>query len=312
MTKHLLASFLIVLLLSGCEAEPPPSVEIGINPWPGYEFLYLAEKKGFFEEIGLNVKLLQLDSLADVQRAYINGYTDGLASTVIEAVQAQSLGGKPLKIVLIPDFSNGGDAILSRREFKTVADLKGKKIGAEVSSLGIFLLQRALLKAGLTLKDVTVINVEQLNAEQSLLNKRIDAVVSYPPTSVDILKHEAFHTIFTSAEIPGEIIDTISVSEEALAANPELASKLRIAWQMALDYFKESPEDASRIMAQREGISPQEFNDALTGLKILSSADQKALFENKAIHESVLEVCRTLVHIKSINEDCNDFPDIMY
>jgi NitT/TauT family transport system substrate-binding protein len=305
--------FLIILCLSACGNKENPPVEIAINPWPGYEFLYLAEQKGFFEEIGLNAKLVQLASLSDAQRSYVNGYTDGMASTIIEAVQAQALGNSPLEIVMVPDYSNGGDVIIARKELANISDLKGKNIGCEVSSLGIFLLQRALAKAGLTLSDVNIINLEQMNGAKLLQTKKIDAFISYPPVSIDILKLEGFHTIFSSADIPKEIIDTISVSKKALANNPNFVPKLHKVWQMALDYYQSNTQDSLNIMAQREGISTEDFAGVLSDLKIVDFEGQKDIFKSPGhLQKSVLDVCQTLVDINTINVDCKKLPSLVY
>jgi NitT/TauT family transport system substrate-binding protein len=313
MKPSLLSIIFIALCLSACGQKENPPVEIAINPWPGYEFLFIAEQKGFFKEVGLNAKLIQLGSLSDAQRSYVNGYTDGLASTIIEAVQAQVFGNTPLEIVLVPDYSNGGDVIIARKEFSNISALKGKNIGCEVSSLGIFLLQRALAKEGLNLSDVNIINVEQMNGERLMQDKKIDAFVSYPPVSIGILKQDEFHKVFTSAEIPKEIIDTIAVSKKALALNPGFVPKLHKAWQMALDYYKHSPEDALSIMAQREGISTEDFAGVLSDLKLVNIAGQKDIFKSpEKLQQSAIEVCKTLVEIDAINYSCKEFPNIVY
>jgi len=303
----------IILSLYGCSKPTVSPVEIAINPWPGYEFLYLAEQKGFFEEVQFNAKLIQLDSLSDAQRSYVNGYADGLASTVIEAVQAELFGGKPLEIVLVPDFSNGGDVLIADKEINSIQELKGKTVGCEVSSLGIYILQRALSSHGLKLSDVNVVNIEQMRGEQALLNGSIDAFISYPPVSINILKHDKYHQIFSSAEIPNEIIDTISVSKEALKQNPGFVPKLHLVWQMALDYFQEFPEDALNIMSKREGISALEFKEVLSDLHILDNKAQQALFSKQnALQDAVINVCKTLVHVESIKTNCDQFPQLIH
>lgn len=308
-----LGIFFITFCMYACTDKAPPKVKIALNPWPGYEFLFLAEQKGFFEQVGLNATLVQLGSLSDAQRSYINGHSDGLTSTIIEAVQAQVLGNRPLEIVMVPDYSNGGDVIIARNEFANIETLKGKTIGAEVSSLGIYLLQRALAKSGLDLKDVNIINVEQMNGGKMMLSKKIDAFVSYPPVSIDILKNEGFHTIFSSAEIPKEIIDTISISKTALSQNPEFVKRLHKAWQMALDYYENHPEEALQIMAQREGISTTDFESVLSDLKIVNLAGQKAIFQSpKKLQQSVLEVCQTLVDIDALATNCKELPNLVY
>jgi hypothetical protein len=46
-----------------------------------------------------------------------------------------------LKVIPIPDYSNGGDVIIADTRIGNMLGLKGKRIGCEVSSLGIYILQ---------------------------------------------------------------------------------------------------------------------------------------------------------------------------
>jgi len=304
---------LVLTFCVSCSEQSVPPVKIAINPWPGYEFLYLAEEKGFFQKTGLNAKLIQLRSLADGQRAYINGHVDGMASTVIEAVQAEVFGGEPLKVVMVSDYSDGGDMVVARSEFANMQALRGKKIGCEVSSLGIFILQRALAKSGMSLEDVELVNIEQMRVEKAMNSQELDAVVTYSPVSINLLNSKNYHAVFTSREIPKEIIDIISISEKALKANPEFVSRLHDAWGMALDYYRSNPQDALTIMAEREGITPADFKGVLSDLKIVDEKGQKEIFEpSKGLDKNIMEVCRTLVHVNAISTDCANFPDIVY
>ena len=308
-----LTFILLNLLFSACAENNRPAITIAINPWPGYEFLYLAEQKGFFEQVGLNVELKQQSSLADAQRAYINGQVDGLASTLIEVVQAEQFGGAPLLVALVPDYSDGGDVIIANTSIDSVEALKGKTVGCEISSLGIYILQRALHKHSLNLGDVNLVNTEQAEGEQALLSGTIDAFVSYPPVSISLVKHTQFHEIFTSAEIPNEIIDTVALSKTVIADNPDLIPKLHQAWQMSLDYYRSFPKEAAQIMAEREGIRPEEFIEALSGLHILDINDQQEIFSKpKILQDKARSVCDTLVHVDALSLDCSTLPNMVY
>ncbi|NRB40847.1 MAG: ABC transporter substrate-binding protein [Pseudomonadales bacterium] len=306
-----LVSFLILLL--GCAKEPEKVVKIAMNPWPGYELLYLAEQKGFFKEVGANIKLVQVSSLSDSQRAYVAGRVDGMASTLIEAVQVNDFGSRPLKVVLVSDYSNGADMIIANVGITTVKQLKGKNVGAEINTLGSFILQRALENSGLSLDDVNLINIEQFDGKKALTDGVIDAFVTYPPVSIDLLKNPANTTLFTSAEIPYEVIDVVSISDTALADNPQLYQQLQQAWQMAIDYMAKHPDEAHSIMAEREGITPVEFSEALSEVVILNAAQQKDLFRAEGkLAESANAICRTLVHVGSLKTDCAQLPALIY
>ena len=69
----------VILLLSACRETPNPPLRIAINPWPGYEFLYLAERLKLFEAEGVEVRILQFSSLNDSRRAFELGKADGFS-----------------------------------------------------------------------------------------------------------------------------------------------------------------------------------------------------------------------------------------
>jgi len=113
-------------LLGGPRDDGKPA-RLAINPWPGYELLYLAEQKGFFKEEGLNVVLKQFSSLEDVRNAFENGTVDGICSTLVEMIQAKANKGKLAQVALVADFSSGADEIQALREVADVKALKGRE-----------------------------------------------------------------------------------------------------------------------------------------------------------------------------------------
>ena len=281
-------------------------VRIGVNPWPGYEFLYLAAEKGFFLAEGLEVELLEHASLADVKRTFEQGRADGMASTVIEAVQVASNSSKPIALVLVPDYSHGGDIIVAREPFSSMADLKGKKVGVELGLLGTYILSRAIETAGLSLDDVVEINVEQLSGKEAILSGQIDAMVSYPPFSTELLKLPGVKQIFSTREIPGEVIDTVSIRVDALKNPRQWQEKFHAAWQRALDFTAENPAEAYRIMAGREGISVAEFEDALKGITVINGQDQTSILGSDALKTNLKNVCETLKRAGDNVIDCKN------
>lgn len=313
--QRIIISLFLCLMLVACSPQTSNKVSIAINPWPGYELLYLASNKGFFKAVGLNIELAQTATLSDAQRAYISGRVDGFSSTIVEAVQAQEFGGEPLTVVLFTDYSNGGDVILSHPPYSSLTSLKGKKVGCEVSSLGIYILARALNLYGMSLEDVEIINIEQGNALQSLTTGKIDAMVTYPPYSFAILNdsNQSHHKVFSTAEIPNQILDTISISKKTIKDNPNLVPKLQQAWQMAYDYLKQYPDEAIQIMAERENISQAEFSQALTDIHILNNTEQSHLLKNLDDMITLAQsVCDTLNKVAAFDSSCDHIKNLFY
>jgi NitT/TauT family transport system substrate-binding protein len=215
------------------------------------------------------------------------------------------MGGKPLKVILIPDYCNGGDVIITDTRIGNMLGLKGKRIGCEFSSLGIYILQRALHRAGLSRDDVDLVNIEQSQGAAALEAGDIDAFVAYPPASIGILQQARYYALFFSSEIPHEIIDRLSLSEDVFEASPCIVPEIHQAWQMVLDFTVDHPEKAYEIMAQREGISIDDVRHALSDLLVLNREEQYKLFHDPKKWDAMMnQICKTLVQINNINVEC--------
>jgi NitT/TauT family transport system substrate-binding protein len=247
-------------------------LRIGLNAWPGYEFLYLAQERGFYQDAGVLVQLVEFSSLSDARRAYERGQIDGLGTTVIEVLQAHQVTNRTLQVVDVVDYSDGADEVLVRQGRK---DLRGARIGVELGSLGIYVLVRALESQGLTLSDTTVLNLDQLSMQEAFHAGEIDALVTYPPMSLSIKNTKKTTSLYSSANIPGEVVDVIAIDAAVVAERTEDVRRLLSAFHRAKVFAEREPAIALPIMAAREGITPAEFAATLQdGIKLVSAREQ--------------------------------------
>ncbi len=254
---------------------PQEPLRIGLNAWPGYEFLYLAQQKNFYREAGVEVRLVEFNSLSDARRAYERGQIDGLGTTVVEVLQARSQPGRNLQIVDVVDYSDGADVILAKPTLTGKQSLRGARVGVELGSLGIYILVRALEEQGLTLKDITVLSLDQLSMQESFGKGELDAVVTYPPVSIAMMKDGKAVSVYTTAKIPGEVVDVIAMDEKMVREHTVAVRKLLKAFRRAVDFHASNPAEANKIMAEREGIAPEEFAIALTdGIRLVPASEQ--------------------------------------
>lgn len=268
-------SLFAACFLGGCAKQSGEPIRIGINAWPGYEFLYLAQEKGFYKEEGVAVRLVEFNSLSDARRAYERGQIDGLGTTVVEVLQAREYSRRSPQIVQVLDYSDGADMLLTQPGITNGAGLRGKRVGVELASLGVYVLTRALEKHGLKLADIEPVSIDQMTMENQFHSGKLDAVVTYPPTTLKLLRADKAHRFFTTAEIPGEVVDVLAFEAALCRERADDISKVLRAFRKALNYEKKNPDDAHAIMARREGITPAEFREALTdGVKLLRPEDQ--------------------------------------
>lgn len=270
----------LVLSTVACDqaAEKPNPLRLAVNPWPGYEFLFLARDLGYFEDEGLAVELVERRDLGTVATAFMKGEADAMTSTLTEVLQACDTGPRCPRVVLAADYSDGADVLMALPPLKSPADLRGRRVAVESGTATMFLLSRALEAANLSFADVTVVQMEQHDMTVALQANRVDAVISYPPVALELARSGRLRTIFSSADVPGEVVDVVSIDPAWLEERPEDAAALVRAWDRAVLWWRENPGEAVARMAAREGVSVREFEESLARMEVLRSVEQRFLF----------------------------------
>lgn len=254
---------LFLLLLIGCSQKPQEEVSIGTNTWPGYESLYLAQEKGFFPE---TVRMRRMGSASEVLQAFRKGTIDMAALTMDEALLLKDQG-YDIKVVLLLDISNGGDAIIAHKDIADVKALKGKRVGFENTALGAYILERALEENNMSFSDITALPAAYADHENFFLNHIVDAVVTFDPARTKLL-NAGGKQIFDSSMIPGEIVDVLVVRMKLLKKNKALVKAVIGGWNSAYTMMQQKPAEAAAVIARHQKITPEAFNASLQGLEL--------------------------------------------
>jgi NitT/TauT family transport system substrate-binding protein len=107
----------------------------------------------------------------------------------------------------------------------------------------------------------------------------VDAAVSYPPPSTGIVTAGWARPIFTSGEIPGEILDVLAFDESVLASHGRDVAAFLRAYDEAVSWMAGHRDEACRIMAAPERSTPAAFGASLDdGLELVSASQQDAYF----------------------------------
>jgi len=254
---------MVGVMLSACSEQRSP-IRLGTNVWPGYEPLYLARSIELLDEE--KIRLIAYPSASEVIRAFRNGSLEAASLTLDEALLLLEKG-IPIKIVLVHDISVGADVIVARPEIAEVADLKGRTVGVESSALGAYAITRALQQHGLTIDQVRIRHLDVNQHEAAYRAGEIDAAVTFAPFSTRLSAMGA-HEIFSSREIPGEIVDVLVVHENVFKTRlPELQHLTR-AWFKALQHLENQPREAAELMAQRLQLTPDEVLASYQGIHL--------------------------------------------
>jgi NitT/TauT family transport system substrate-binding protein len=291
-----LATVAMALLgLANCMSYEPP-LRIALIRWPPFEFLHLAQEKGYFAEEGVEVRLIEFVAVNDTQRAFEHDKIDGGTFSLFQVLQNRDQLTRKMQIPLVIDFSDGADLLMANPKIADVRSLRGHRVGVGLGPLDIFFLTRALELHGMTLEDVSLVYVRTADMADALREGKVDAVTAYPPNSTEIEHAGAARTIFTSSRIPGEIVDVLALDEAVVRKRPDDVAALIRAFYRAVRFAQEHPEEAWEIMAARERVTPEEFRAALqTGITLVPLADQqKFLGRNSSLTGVAARVSQVL------------------
>jgi NitT/TauT family transport system substrate-binding protein len=260
-------------------AKKKPLV-IAYSDWPGWVAWDIAIQKGWFKEAGVEVDFRWFEYVPSME-AYSAKKVDAVCVTNGDALVTGSSGARSITI-LLNDFSNGNDMLIARPGIEKVEQLKGKKVGVEVGFVSHLFLMNALQTAGLTDKDVTLVNVPTDQTPQTLKSGQVDAIAAWQPHSGSALKLvSGAKPIFTSANLPGIIYDVLAVSPTSLSERRDDWKKVIAVWQRITQFMKDEKNlpEVTKIMAARVGLTPEEYGKLLGGTYILDLAENAKRFE---------------------------------
>lgn len=248
-----------------------------IASWPGYEYFYLAHQRQLDRAAGLRIEPLVYPDPQDIVRAYEQGRIQIAQLTTVEVVDlCARLPKRCPVVVLILDESRGGDKLAVRRNIGSLEALRGKRVGVTPTTLGPYVLNRALESRGMSLDDVRIVPMPLADMGQRLASGEIEAAAFFPPFSDAVLADGTAVEVFNSARIPGEIFDILVVDPALYERDRPTVAKLLKVWQQAHDLARRDPS-AVEEMARREEVTPKVFRESERGLVYLSLRQQQPM-----------------------------------
>ena len=143
---------------------------------PDHAPLYVALEKGFFADRGLDIEFIAPADPNDPPKMVAAGRAD-LAVTYQPQLHLQVAAGLPLRrIATLIATPLNTILVLADGPIQTIPDLKGRKIGFSIGGFEDALLKAVLERYGMTLDDVTLININ-FSLSPALLSGQVDAVI---------------------------------------------------------------------------------------------------------------------------------------
>jgi NitT/TauT family transport system substrate-binding protein len=288
-------------------------LKIGMIDWPGYDSFILADTLGLYKKNGINVENNMFSSATEVVQALKDKDIQGACLSLNSAFSLIELGIE-LKIVLILDYSNGGDMIIGQKNVTRFKQLQGKTIGYEKSVFAEFLLHHALQKNNVRASEVSLINIPKPDWITAFKSKQVDALVCFNPISKILLNNYDGNILFSSAEMPNEIIDVLVFSESYYNSNKDIITRVIQSHFDALAYFNSNTNKAIDLLSTAHNIEAKDYKMSLQGIEIPSLSQNIIDFDGnspKNIYKNAQSIVDFMIYKSFLSNRINTTKSII-
>jgi NitT/TauT family transport system substrate-binding protein len=225
---------------------------------------FIADKRGYFKDEGLTVKFIRFDSAAKAMAPLGTG--ELLVASGATSAALYNAVKRDVKLRIVADKAKnppgyGFESLMVRKDLedkiKTLADFKGRKIA--ISAAGNsedFLVEYALRKAGMSVKDVDPVYLGFPQHIAAFTNGGIDVSLTVEPTISSIEKAgKAVRFLGVDEFYPNFETAVVFYSDKFITERPEDAKKfMRAFLRGARDYNDALDHDRLRSPAAADVI----------------------------------------------------------
>ncbi|WP_374725084.1 aliphatic sulfonate ABC transporter substrate-binding protein [Bacillus sp. PVC-6B] len=276
----------LLLVLAGCDQAADGSEnkvkEIRIGIQQSLSPLLLAKEKGWFEQSfekeGVKVKWVEFQSGPPQFEGLAANQLDFTQVGNSPVIAGQAAGIDFKEIGLSQDGLKANGILVNKNsEIQKVEDLKGKKIAVAKGSSGFDFLYKVLDQAGLSAKDVQIIQLQPDEAISAFENGSVDAWSIWEPfLSLETIKKGA------KLLVNGEATDLYSpgftlVRTQFADQHPELVVKFLKVYDHAVKWQKSHPEEAVTLYARLKNLDKKVVTQVLNNTEPLNKPISKKI-----------------------------------
>jgi NitT/TauT family transport system substrate-binding protein len=296
----------IVLAAPAHAAELKP-YKVGFNAWIGSIAFFVAREKGYFKDEGLDVQPKSFSSPGDGLTPLLTGDLDAVLSTADSVITVLDKAPGQLRVVYLTDTSAGADAILAKKDISGIKAMKGRKVAATLGQCNQLLLEKALEKAGLTDKDIELVNMNPDDAGSAFAAGKIDVAVTWEPWITKVAGEKKGHVIFSSKETPNLILDVLAISSKTADKKAaETRAFLRAlnrgyefvqhntdeAAVVAAKALEQKPDEVKAMLPKVRLYSPKQNLEVMAGPAAAATAQVAKFFKDKKVNDTLVDVSK--------------------
>ncbi|GAA0273568.1 putative urea ABC transporter substrate-binding protein [Alteraurantiacibacter aestuarii] len=250
-------------------AAPRTEFSIGWSIYAGWMPWAYADQAGIVkkwaDKYGIEINIVQVNDYVESVNQYTAGQLDGVTVANMDALTIPAAGGKDTSAIIVGDYSNGNDGILLKGS-DSLSAIMGRQVYLVELSVSHYLLARGLESVGMSMTDVRTVNTSDADIASAFTSPDVTAAVAWNPQLSTMRQTPGANEVFSSADIPGEILDLLVVDTATLQANPNLGKALAGIWYETTALMQRQDEQgraARAAMAELAGTTLENFEGQL-------------------------------------------------
>lgn len=289
-------------------------INIGFISWPGFMLIKLADVLGYFEREGLDVKVIKYNSVPALDNDILTGKIDARTGYVSDTVSLNSREGLVEQIVLVTDYSLGGDALIARNGADDIRKHDKPRI-AYSGSINFFLLW-ILDSLGIDSNKVEFVKyISEDDAYADFKSGKIDFMFTYVPT-LYLAINEGATVVYSSKESPGLVMDMVSFRKDFILDHPSKITSFTKAYFNAYDFWEENKEASYKLVTPFLGIEINDFISQMDLLQLVSQEENINIIARNIGMKSIYSNFRVIHMLLSKSEGSrylnNKYEDFVY
>jgi NitT/TauT family transport system substrate-binding protein len=239
---------LLYALLAATGTAVAQAITVGVTSSTSDAPIFIADKKGYFRDEGLEVKVVNFRSAADMVAPLGAGQIEAGAGSASAGLYNAVARG--IKIKMVADKASsppgyGATKILVRKDhvesgrYRELKDLKGMKFAMNAPGVSNTSTLNTLLKsAGLKYSDVETVDMPLPDHVAALKNKSVDASASVEPGPALAVRNGDAVVIKSDDEVlPNHQIAVLLYAEDFAAKQPPAARAFMRAYIRAVRFY---------------------------------------------------------------------------
>ena len=261
-------------------------VNYGGSSWLGHYSAYIAMKTGGFEKLGINLRWQSFGTSSARMGAVMAGNIDIAGTGVVSALALMASGARQFQLISTPENYGKSEGLLVHDDVKSLADLRGKKVGVTYASSSHVLLLDVLRQANIDpARDLSIINLPAPELLSAYRSKQIDAAVAWTPTfdkikalpDTKLLLDDSSFSLSKQFQIsPGP--DVLIVRTAFGSAHPDVPKAFLKGISEANVMMTQKPEEAAKVLIELTSLTLPEQLAIVKQTQWYTLEQQKAIF----------------------------------